>query len=315
MKCGIHACREHSAKQSFAARFIEPAEFARCARIRTRTAIEARRTATTEKFEAIALTAVFVAAIATCVFTCEAIAAMKSSSVPADYKGKPYGDARHKSKAQAIPGRLQAALFDLGGEGVAYHDTDAINHGSGELNHKPEHCENGVPVSTCRFRENEGMDISYVKKGADLNHPNLVTPDWQQLYIGWTEDGEWVNYTVNVKQAGTYHISTLYTHLAQPIEFSLNGKPAAVCTLPVDPATQIDMTKLPDWVVWHVWNNFDCGTIVFPKRGLNLLTLHLKHGNNFAYFDFTPDSKNWHPAVVVTSAPARPRNQIRRDTV
>jgi len=38
-------------------------------------------------------------------------------------------------------------------------------------------------------------------KMADLNHPNLFTPEWQQLYIGWTDDGEWVNYTVEVKQA------------------------------------------------------------------------------------------------------------------
>ena len=31
---------------------------------------------------------------------------------------------------------MQAAYFDLGGEGVAYHDTDKTNHGSGELNYK-----------------------------------------------------------------------------------------------------------------------------------------------------------------------------------
>ncbi len=63
--------------------------------------------------------------------------------MPDGYKGKPYADATHTSGAQVIPGRVEAALFDLGGEGVAYHDIDAINHGSGELNHKPEHCEPG----------------------------------------------------------------------------------------------------------------------------------------------------------------------------
>ena len=36
----------------------------------------------------------------------------------------------------SLPGRVQAAYFDLGGEGVAYHDTDKTNHGSGELNYK-----------------------------------------------------------------------------------------------------------------------------------------------------------------------------------
>src|SRR5580698_1586514 len=82
-----------------------------------------------------------------------------NGSVPDTYKGQPFQDAAHTSGPQVIPGRVQAALYDLGGEGVAYHDVDAINHGSGELNHKPEHCEEGVPVATCRFRENEGMDL------------------------------------------------------------------------------------------------------------------------------------------------------------
>ncbi|MGH9698886.1 MAG: hypothetical protein ACRD5R_04655 [Candidatus Acidiferrales bacterium] len=213
------------------------------------------------------------------------------ADVPQGYKGKPYEDATHTTGPQSIPGRLQAALYDLGGEGVAYHDTDAINHGSGELNHKPEHCELGVPVAICRFREDEGVDISYVKKLADLNHPNMVTPDWQQLYIGWTQDGEWVNYTVDVQKAGTYRIVAMYSHTAQTITFSLNNQPAAECRLPIDPANQIALEKYPAWVVWHVWNKADCGEIRFPQAGVQLLTLHYKQGNNLAYFDFVPEAK------------------------
>src|SRR5258708_21522011 len=65
-------------------------------------------------------------------------------SVPDNYKGKPFQDATHTAGPQTISGRLEAALYDLGGEGIANHDVDQINHGSGELNHKPEHCEEGV---------------------------------------------------------------------------------------------------------------------------------------------------------------------------
>ncbi len=211
---------------------------------------------------------------------------------PAAYKGKPFQDATHTAGPQTIPGRVQAALFDSGGEGVAYHDTDAINHGSGELNHKPEHCEEGVPLSICRFREDEGADISYVKKLADLNHPNVVTPEWQQLYLGWTEDGEWTNYTVDVKKAGKYRIVALYSYTAQTIGFSLNNQPAADCKLPLDPTTKFSMKDYPDWQVWHFWNKADCGEISFPQPGLALLTLHYKHGNNLAYFDFVPVDPN-----------------------
>jgi len=211
-----------------------------------------------------------------------------SGALPSDYKGKPFHDGAHMSGPQPIPGRLQAALFDLGGEGIAYHDTDPVNHGSGELNHKPEHCEEGVAVEICRFRENEGVDISYVKKGADLNHPNLVAPEWQQLCIGWTEDGEWANYSVDVKKSGTYRIVAMYSHTAQAINFSLNNKPAAVCTLPLDPTTKFAMKDYPDWEVWHFWNKADCGEITFPAKGWQLLSLHYKSGNNLAYFDFVP---------------------------
>ncbi|MEJ0088959.1 MAG: hypothetical protein WDM80_04290 [Limisphaerales bacterium] len=34
---------------------------------------------------------------------------------------------------QKIPGRVQCARYDLGDEGVAYHDTDTVNNGSGRL--------------------------------------------------------------------------------------------------------------------------------------------------------------------------------------
>jgi hypothetical protein len=211
-----------------------------------------------------------------------------TGDLPPNYTGKPFQDATHTNGPQAIPGRLQAALYDLGGEGIAYHDVDPINHGSGELNYKPEHCEEGVPSNVCHFRENEGVDISYVKKMADLNHPNVVAPEWQQLYIGWTEDGEWANYTVDVKKAGTYKIIAMYSYTAQTIDFSLNEKPAAECKLPLDPTTRFSMKDYPDWLVWHFWNKAECGEISFPQAGPQLLTLHYKRANNLAYFDFVP---------------------------
>jgi hypothetical protein len=224
--------------------------------------------------------------------------------VPKDYKGKPFQDSTHSSGPQSIPGRVQAALYDLGGEGIAYHDVDPINHGSGELNYKPEHCEAGVPAYICHFRENEGVDISYVKKHLDLNHANGVAPEWQQLYIGWTEDGEWTNYTVEVKKAGTYRIVAMYSNLGQTIQFSLNQKPAADCRLPVDTPKQFPVPNAPDWLVWHIWNKADCGEITFPQAGLQLLTLHYRRGNNLAYFDFVPAGEKPADGGLAKVAPA-----------
>ncbi len=118
------------------------------------------------------------------------------------------------------------------------------------------------------------------------------------MYIGWTEDGEWTNYTVDVKKSGTYRIIAMYSNTAQAIQFSLNNKPAADCNLPLNPAKKLALQNYPDWIVWHIWNKADCGEIHFPQAGRQLLTLHYKQGNNLAYFDFVP--------IAETSAHVRP---------
>jgi hypothetical protein len=71
----------------------------------------------------------------------------------------------------------------------------------------------------------------------------------------------------------------------------LNEKPAAECKLPLDPTTPFCMKDYPDWLVWHFWNKTECGEINFPQPGMQLLTLHYKHGKNLAYFDFVPEEK------------------------
>ena len=72
------------------------------------------------------------------------------------YQGTPYQDSRYHGGAQPIPGKVQCAFYDLGGEGVAYHDSDAKNSGSGGLNPA-----DGTYLN--EFRINESVDISYTK--------------------------------------------------------------------------------------------------------------------------------------------------------
>src|SRR5271163_2112027 len=72
------------------------------------------------------------------------------------YKGVPYHDSRYQGGPQKIPGRVLCAYYDMGGEGVAYHDTDSKNHGSGELNPA-----DGTYLN--EFRIQEGVDTSYTK--------------------------------------------------------------------------------------------------------------------------------------------------------
>ena len=60
------------------------------------------------------------------------LAAAADGSAP--YAGVPFHDSVYIGGPQQIPGRVQCAYFDLGGEGVAYHTPDTRNHGSGQLN-------------------------------------------------------------------------------------------------------------------------------------------------------------------------------------
>lgn len=195
------------------------------------------------------------------------------SFVPSDYKGKPYRDSVYIKGAQEIPGRVELAFYDLGGEGIAYHDLTPINEGAA-LNRTEGHWRPGISAYTAFFREKEGVDISYTKDWADFNHPNKVDPAVNQLYIGWEADGEWVNYTVNVRAAGKYKIITVYGNKDNGSTLWLNGQKACQLVLPEDTGN------------WHYWTQATVGEIVFPQAGLQLLTLKYNAGSNLAYLDF-----------------------------
>ena len=197
-----------------------------------------------------------------------------SAQVPAGYKGKPFQDKYHKNGPQTVPGRVELALYDRGGEGIAYHDSDAKNNGSGVLNREPMHERPGVPDYILHFREKEGVDISFTKDFADFNHPNKVDPAVNQLYIGWEEDGEWTNYTINVLKPGRYRIITVYGYKDNHSSLWLNGQKAVDLVLPEDTGN------------WHYWTQATVGEIIFPTAGLNLLTLHYNKGSNLAFLDF-----------------------------
>src|ERR1700733_13552979 len=94
------------------------------------------------------------------------------------YQGMPYHDTRYSGEAQPIPGKVQCAYYDLGGEGIAYHDTDAKNNGSGALNPA-----DGTYLN--EFRMHEGVDTSYSKFHDEIDNTqyNFVLPPQSQLYV------------------------------------------------------------------------------------------------------------------------------------
>ena len=85
-----------------------------------------------------------------------------------------YGNGSPWSIGASGTTRIQAENYDTGGEGVAYHDSDAGNKGG-------------------QYRS-DGVDIeSTTDTGGGYN-------------VGWVAAGEWLEYTVNVAVAGSYDI-------------------------------------------------------------------------------------------------------------
>src|SRR6202048_556289 len=123
-----------------------------------------------------------------------------SQSFLSQYRGLPYHDSHYQGGPQKIPGRVLCAYYDLGGEGVAYHDSDPKNHGSGELNPADGSYLN-------EFRIHDGVDTSYTKfdrkpTQIDNNPFDKVVPSRDLFYVGWTEPGEWLHITVDSAQEG-----------------------------------------------------------------------------------------------------------------
>ncbi len=205
---------------------------------------------------------------------CFSLGGLLAEDQPSQYRGTPFKD-------QVIPGRVKCAYYDLGGEGVAYHDSDAKNNGSGALNPA-----DGTYLN--EFRMHEGVDTSYTKFHDEIdNNPyNMVEPEKDQLYVGWTEPGEWFNMTVLVKAAGVYTIDLMYTsNRGGSIRFDLDGA-ALTKAIPIL-STNNPKDPIP-WRQWHHWNRaVDLATVALPE-GKHVLTLHVvEQGNmNFDYLEF-----------------------------
>ena len=220
--------------------------------------------------------------VMTALFTITALGASNGDFL-SHYKGTPYQDGYYNGGAQKIPGVVHCAYYDRGGEGLAYHDTDAKNHGSGELN-----SANGTYLN--EFRMGEGVDTSYTKfkldPQIDDNPFEQVQPPANLLYVGWTEPGEWFNMTVEVAQAGDYTADLLYTsNRGGTISLDVNGEAA---TGPMTIVSTFNASDPLAWRQWHHWRIALGIAKVHLQAGKSVLTVHiLTEGNmNLATFAF-----------------------------
>jgi hypothetical protein len=185
---------------------------------------------------------------------------------------------------QIIPGKIECELYNRGGEGVAYHDTDSVNNGSGKLNPA-----NGSFLN--EFRMKEGVDISYTKeKGIDNSDFNKVKPDVEQLYVGWTAAGEWIKYDVIVNKNSEYTVDLMYTANGDgTVALEIDGNEMLRAKVP----TTFDAADTIAWRQWHHWNKIESLGKMKLTKGPHVITLRtIDHGNmNFDFLEFKIASK------------------------
>ncbi|AXT62271.1 hypothetical protein D1816_18515 [Aquimarina sp. AD10] len=118
-------------------------------------------------------------------------------------------------EVHTIPGRIEAEDFDTGGEGIAFHEVNT--------NKKSE----------TNYRSGQNLDVEIEAK------PNQSNGH----IISWTRDNEWLEYTIQVKNAGEYVIKAMATARNDVAEqkglhIFLDGKALA---------NKINVTPSSDW--------------------------------------------------------------------
>ena len=111
----------------------------------------------------------------------------------------------------AVPGTIQAENFDDGGQFVAYYDTTAGNKG-------------GAYRST------------------DVDIQPAVDVDGA-YNIGWTKAGEWLKYTINVSQTGTYPFVVRVANVGTGGSFHAE----------IDGVNKTGSIAVPDTGDWQAW--------------------------------------------------------------
>ncbi|MBR2095392.1 MAG: carbohydrate-binding protein [Fibrobacter sp.] len=128
---------------------------------------------------------------------------------------KPYG-----GKAAEIPGKIEVENFDEPGTGRgagvdSYNDNDAEDH--------------GIAEGDKSYREGTGVDIYKKATG---------------YVVGYNQSGEWLEYTVNIKEAGDY---TMFASVAtdnSTASFTLSVDDKSVAEVPVSGSSWDDFVKV-----------------------------------------------------------------------
>ena len=131
----------------------------------------------------------------------DCIVTLVGIGTPADpVPREPFG-----GKAVELPGKIEAENFDVPGTGKGnktYEDADSDNHAC---------TDEGKEAECSDYRDGTGVDVYKKATG---------------YVVGHNQEGEWLEYTVNVKEAGEYsfYASVASANETSSFQMSLDGK-------------------------------------------------------------------------------------------
>lgn len=156
--------------------------------------------------------------------------------------GAPYGGTPYKE--HNLPGTIEAEDYDLGGEGVAYHYKNTTNGDSRDYRTDP----------VCINKGNGG------------------------LVLGNNDKGNWVNYTVNVKESGNYTLRVVCCTGLNDGDFDLFVDGVPVCgRLHVENSNwkqyydivvdDVPLEKGKHVLRWYVYSAVNFDKFIFERTG------------------------------------------------
>lgn len=153
-----------------------------------------------------------------------------------------------------VPGVVNATDYDMGKHGKAYLDSNSQNtdYKTWGWNAGYAYRNDGVDIEACSDSQSNGYDV------------------------GWTENSEWIKYTVVADYTGTYKVS-----------IRVAGKNAGEVSLKNGSTFLLKNIPIPSTNDWQNWKTVDLGQVTLNQGKNELLLLFNKGGFNFNALRFS----------------------------
>ncbi|MDD2995622.1 MAG: carbohydrate-binding protein [Paludibacter sp.] len=160
-------------------------------------------------------------------------------------------------KANTTASTIYAVDYDFGRAGVAYSDKVDANYHLTNNNY--------TAWNTGYAYRNDGVDIE--------NCSDAVS---NGFHVGWVEDGEWMQYSIQSAEAMTYNVLLRYASQSATarVYIEINGKRASK-TVSLSPSGG-----------WSVWKTAAIPNVIVPAGLLKVKIVFETGGVNFNYFQF-----------------------------